>query len=1066
MSKKFWYFGQSWLLITLGISSILALSSNCALAQITPDGSLGVDSSVIRQNVNVRGLPAQLIEGGAARQRNLFHSFEQFNVATGERVYFANPTNIENILSRVTGNNLSQILGTLGVDGNANLFLLNPNGIVFGENARLDVRGSFVGSTANSLVFDNNVNFSASNPEASPLLTINTPIGLQFSSQTGSIRVQGTSGFRGFFSNIGLGEVQPGKTLALVGGDILLEGAFLGAPEGRIELGSVAGNGQVSLNPIAQGFALGYQDVANFGNINLSRSFVNTSVEDTSQSQSPGGGAIAIRASQLNLTETSIIRASTFTPKPGGNITIDVERLTVQEGSSIASNTFSEGLGGNITVNASESVRLIGKSPRGFFPSNISTGSSDSGGIGRGGTVTINTRQLIVRDGAQVSASTESAANAGNIIIHATELVEVSNRSNISTQVNEPEATGDGGNLTIETGRLIVIENRAQVSTSTFGEGDGGNITIKADAVEVSRTGNITASVNPGARGDGGTLTIDTRDLSIEEGGQVAAATGGSGDGGTLLVRASGVIEVSNQALLTTQTIGSGDAGTLIIEAEQLIIENGGQIATAGFMGNGGSLNINASESVIIRGVSPVDERSPSGLFVQTLGSGNAGTLGIDTRRFVVEEGGRVLASTRGQGNAGKIAINASESVDISGIAASGFSSALLTSTSGSGRGGDIEITTSAFRLSDQAVLDARTIADGESGSIKVNANTLEVTQGGQFLTTTEGSQDAGDITLIVDEVITLAGENSGLFAITEPNSSGNGGSIFIDPKLVMIRDGATVAVDSQGTGAGGGIEIFANSLTLNNQASISAETVSNTGGNITLTVQDLLLLRHNSNISTTAGTAQGLGDGGNITIKTPDGVMAAVPEEDSNITANAFQGRGGNIDIEAKGIFGIEFRPAETELSDITASSQFGVDGRVSINQPEVDPSRGLTELPTNLVNAANLIDHSCSASAQDSSFTVTGRGGLPPNPGEVLETDTLVVNWVSLDSEEENNTQVNEIENAHSTPRQIVEAQGWVVNRQGQVVLVSQVPEVTHQGNWLNPAKCHTQSTTRPAS
>lgn len=99
------------------------------------------------------------------------------------------------------------------------------------------------------------------------------------------------------------------------------------------------------------------------------------------------------------------------------------------------------------------------------------------------------------------------------------------------------------------------------------------------------------------------------------------------------------MVKVTNDGLLTTQTIGSGDAGNLIIEAEQLIVENGGQIATAGFMGNGGSLNINASESVITRGVSPVDERSPSGLFVQTLGSGNAGTLGINTRRFVVQEG-------------------------------------------------------------------------------------------------------------------------------------------------------------------------------------------------------------------------------------------------------------------------------------------------------------------------------------------------------------------------------------------------------------------------------------------
>ncbi|MGH2416665.1 MAG: filamentous hemagglutinin N-terminal domain-containing protein, partial [Microcystaceae cyanobacterium] len=142
-----------------------------AIAQIVPDGTLGSESSTVKQD-NINGFPSDVIEGGAARGANLFHSFSEFNVGEGRGAYFANPAAIENILSRVTGGNLSNILGTLGVLGNANLFFINPNGIVFGPNARLDLRGSFVASTADSLLFENGFEFSASNPQAPPLLTV------------------------------------------------------------------------------------------------------------------------------------------------------------------------------------------------------------------------------------------------------------------------------------------------------------------------------------------------------------------------------------------------------------------------------------------------------------------------------------------------------------------------------------------------------------------------------------------------------------------------------------------------------------------------------------------------------------------------------------------------------------------------------------------------------------------------------------------------------------------------------------------------------------------------------
>ena len=173
-------------LIILAIVVISSSYSNKVKAQITPDESLGNESSVVTPNVEIKGKTADRIDGGAIRESNLFHSFSEFNVGEGQNVYFANPNNIENIFTRVTGNNPSNILGTLGVDGAANLLLLNPNGILFGKNSSLDIEGSFFGTTAESLIFRDGAEFSAVEPQNS-LLTISVPFGLQVGANPGNI---------------------------------------------------------------------------------------------------------------------------------------------------------------------------------------------------------------------------------------------------------------------------------------------------------------------------------------------------------------------------------------------------------------------------------------------------------------------------------------------------------------------------------------------------------------------------------------------------------------------------------------------------------------------------------------------------------------------------------------------------------------------------------------------------------------------------------------------------------------------------------------------------------------
>jgi filamentous hemagglutinin family protein len=306
-SNQGWCVG-SW---TLGVGTSLVLGGlvlfggDYAHAQITPDNTLGKEASVVKPNVNIKGQNSDLIEGGATRGANLFHSFSEFNVGEGRGAYFANPDGIQNIFSRVRGTNLSDIRGTLGVNGSANLFLLNPNGIIFGPNAKLDMGGSFLGSTANSIKFADGFELSASATDSTraptdsqqtdsirfPLLTISVPIGLQYGGTSGGIRVQGSSL-----------QVQPGQTLALVGGNVSMNGGSLKVPGGRVELGGLTGTGTVGLTVNGNDVRLSFPDSVPRADISLTQSAL---VDVTAG----GGGSIHVNAGNLNILENSVLLA-------------------------------------------------------------------------------------------------------------------------------------------------------------------------------------------------------------------------------------------------------------------------------------------------------------------------------------------------------------------------------------------------------------------------------------------------------------------------------------------------------------------------------------------------------------------------------------------------------------------------------------------------------------------------------------------------------------------------------------------------------------------------------------
>jgi large exoprotein involved in heme utilization and adhesion len=290
--------------------------------------------------------------------------------------------------------------------------------------------------------------------------------------------------------------------------------------------------------------------------------------------------------------------------------------------------------------------------------------------------------------------------------------------------------------------------------------------------------------------------------------------------------------------------------------------------------------------------------------------------------------------------------------------------------------------------------------------------------------------------------------------------TASNGGTLTINTERLVVGDEAQITVSSTSSGKAGTLELQAESILLNNQASLQANTTGG-GGKIVLTTP-LLLLRRGSNITT---NAQGTNiQGGNITIDTDQ--LVAIPQENSDISANSQDSRGGNITINAQGIFGIQFRPLDTSLSDITASGRdSSLNGIVNINILEVNPAQGLVELPTSPVDASRQISQACSAKNRESRFTVTGRGGLPENPIDVLSPNLIQDDFGTVIAREEDKEKEGQVDENNSPishpPQQIIEAQGWIIDAEGNVVLTAYTPNGKPHGGWQNSVNCQVSET-----
>ncbi|WP_261219741.1 filamentous hemagglutinin N-terminal domain-containing protein [Ancylothrix sp. D3o] len=767
------------------IPMILLLWPAGVTAQIIPDASLGRENSTVRGNVEFNGQVINRIDGGALRGINLFHSFEQFNVGEGTGVYFSNPSNVENIFTRVTGSSVSNIFGTLGVLGNANLFLLNPNGVVFGPNARLDVRGSFLATTAESFNFADGAQFGAKASETEPILTVSVPVGLGLGSNSAPIRVEGSQL-----------EVPAGQKISLVGGNIVIEGGKLATPGGTIELGS--------------------------GDILLS----NNAVLNTSGS---GGGGIQLQGNQINITGKSQLLANTLGENSGVGINIGANQLSVSAGGFLSSSTFGAGAAGNININA-DTVEIvgagtsdvIGKLLSGTF--NPLTDESNglftlSLGAGKAGEININSRIFTVRDGAVLLSVALATGSGGDMNFNASESMSVLRSSLIN---NGTAGIGKSGNIFINT-RNLTANDGGVITTSPAptATGTGGSLTVNAtESVELNGVpvgypvpgGLFTTTLGAANAGE---LIVNTRRLRVLNGTQISAAASGAGQSGDLTVNAEdielggisedgrwlGGLFTSSSLLIVAGQRGNAAAGNLAVNTQRLMVRDGAQVSAAtGGKGSAGSLRVNASE------------------FLEISGFGVSNNTGLESLGLTNEvREGRVRSSisafTSGEGTAGDLVLKTSELI----VRNQGQ---IQVSGSGTGNAGNLQIEAGRIRL-DNGFLTAAT-ASGEGGNIRLLTQQLQLRQNSQISTEAEGSGNGGNITIDADTVTSL--ENSDIVANA---FQGRGGNILINTQGVFLSPDSLITASSQ-RGISGVVEIKTPDTQLENTLTpLSGEFVS-----------------------------------------------------------------------------------------------------------------------------------------------------------------------------------------------------------------------------------------------
>lgn len=882
---------------------------------------------------NEMTIPADL---GVKVGGNLFHSFKDFNLATGQSAVFtANPTSgIQNVISRVTGDNATNIDGTIRSDiAGANLFLMNPNGIFFGPNARLDVSGAFVASTADYLgLGGGDDRFYASDLGGSSSLVSHPPEAFGFlASQPAPITVTGSR----------LGTDAPGRAVALVAGDVTMSAAA--ALAGEVVVVSAGGAGELGYDARAGSVPLPDPGME-MGHISLANSLITAAA---------GKGFMG----RLLLS--------------GGALWLD--------GSSITSINLDLPEAPEISLTFSGSVTLTSMS-------SISSSSED--GAGTGADVFLVAGSLTAGSGGgNLSSTAFTTGKGGDLNMNVRDRIDLAGGSFIETYAF-PLATAPAGDVSVTAGSIRIdgelMETltgiRSQTDALSVG-GKGGDVSIRTHGmIEIHRHGSLDAITGPGSVARGG-------DVFLSAGGLMIDALEFPDDRLPLLTG------------LSSRTSGDGGAGSVEIEVGSLIMRNGGRIDSStksdeGFTatGDGGVISIRAGE-ILIDGTGALDfagRRLRTGI-VSFTSEGSVPSLGDAGNISVIAEGDITLAngglidsSSFGTENAGQVEVRG-RNITIDRQSDGIFTGIGSDTSLGMGGGDAGSVTVMAenrIALKQGGLISAATFGDGDAGNVTVMAGEISISGVGET-----------NASVITPEsgIVAVSGADS---------SGAGGDISVTALRQLLITDGGTIGAEARGTGSAGSVDITVGGIRISDgslgvrsanadagtlkvassggffseRSEISASAGSD-GGNISLSSRGVILLR-DSNL-----TADANGSGGDISF--PDArhlVLNRTP-----VSASAVERDGGNIFVNTGTFF--------ASASPLSVTSERGAPGTVEIRTLDTLGGGQETE-DEELLDPDDILQPDCELRNPDAggSFTKGGRGGTRRLPGGYLPSFRII--------------------------------------------------------------------------
>jgi filamentous hemagglutinin family protein len=982
--------------LVFGFSLVLSFAFPTSLVQAaSPITSSGLNTQVTLSATPPAGKTQYDITGGTRPGGgvNLFHSFGDFNVPNNNIANFLNKRSFDlkgnllpdglatsNILGRVTGGNISNIFGMIQTTnfGNANLFLMNPTGFLFGPNATVQVGGMVSFTSADYLRLADGAVFNAiPNPAADAILSTAPVAAFGFlGSNPGAITVQGSQL-----------SVADGTGISLVGGNITIQSgtpeggtaqpARLSAPNGKIQLASAASPGELDAATVQPLPNVNGASFTSFGSVNLAPGAnINVSGENT---VSIRGGQFVISVNDavlstagspgppetISLSPGSSIISSNAGPDPGADVQLTASNVQM-DGASIQSLTTGAGAGGTISITAALDGGPLSSTAGSV---QIKGGQIQTASLGPGkvGDIQINSSSLSMTDGALIDTLLvpnpliPGQPGGGTIAITASDSIFVTGQRPGTTNLL-PSLPGVPTLTNIPSG--IYSEN--------FSANTGSSIVIQTPSLTLQPGVIVTHAFGAGAAGD---LSFHLGQLTLQDGGLIVSHAFGAGATGSLQIRASDLITMSgflpgtfqlgpfvlrdNGSSIANTTLGLGQAGPVFISTPTLTI-NRGTIASA------------------------------------SLGPGAAGDVNIQAATISLTGGAAIASSTFRSGPGGTVSVTASDQLSISGrreqstsfqgVTVVNSPSIIAAITHGTGRAGAITVNTPRLTMFDGGLISAATGGDGPAGSITVNAGSINLSSGASISNSSGinvghaagfefGNGAGGTVTVNATGPVTIADQGSGLFTTTVGN--GAGGDINLRGSAIQLSNGASISATSSGRGNAGNITVNAgNQFTMMN-SSVTTEAHQSSGGAIKITTNsgggvDLI----NSTIS--ASVLDGTGGGGSVNID-PQFVVL----QNSQILAQAVQGPGGNILITTNLLL-------PDSASVISASSQFGQQGTISIQSPISPASGKIIPLSQKPLIETSLLSQRCAALAGGnlSSFTVAGRDSLPAEPGGWLSS------------------------------------------------------------------------------